>query len=93
MKYNPMNLTLDSVSIEDHNIKGEKKMIKRTICSQCGAECEYDTSSKGEGNREREEFVCPDCGCVLDVVFTDRLPNVRVINHGNTNRMLPQEKT
>lgn len=60
-------------------------MIKRVICPQCGAECEYDNKSVWEGCREMEEFCCPECHCVLDTVFTDQIPNVRVIKKGNSS--------
>ena len=54
-------------------------MVRREKCPSCGALCEYDDRSVWEGNREREEFKCPECGYVLDIVFTDQLPHVRVI--------------
>lgn len=57
-------------------------MIKRVICPECGSECEYDNKSVWEGNREFEVFECPVCGHVLDRVFTDQLPNVRLIKKG-----------
>ena len=58
-------------------------MLKRVICSQCDAVCEYDPASKCEGNRELEAYLCPDCGQILCSVFTDQIPNVHVIKHGN----------
>ena len=58
-------------------------MIKRVICPECGSECEYDNKSVWEGNREFEDFGCPVCGHVLDRVFTDQLPNVRLIKKGD----------
>lgn len=57
-------------------------MIKRVICSKCGAECEYDNKSVWVGNREFEDFKCPVCGYILDTIFTDQLPNVRLIKKG-----------
>ena len=59
-------------------------MLRREICSQCGSECEYDDKSVWEGNREMEEFRCPVCNYVLDTVFTDQLPNVRLIKNGDS---------
>ena len=59
-------------------------MLKRVICPRCGAEFEFDSSSKFEGNREREDYSCPDCGRIVCSVFTDQIPNVHVIKHGNS---------
>lgn len=58
-------------------------MKKIVICPQCGADCEYDDTTKWEGNREHEEYNCPDCGCLLGTAFTDGIPVVRVIHHGS----------
>lgn len=55
-------------------------MIKRVTCSKCGSVLEYDNRSIHEGNRDFEEFDCPICGYMIDTVFTDLLPNIRVIS-------------
>ena len=57
-------------------------MIKRVVCPKCGSECEYDDKSVWEGNREMEDFLCPECGYVLATVFTDQLPTVTLIKRG-----------
>ena len=58
-------------------------MKKKVVCPHCGAECEYDTATTWEGNRDHEEYNCPDCGYLLDTALTDAVPVVRVITHGN----------
>lgn len=58
-------------------------MLKRERCPNCGAECEYDDKSVFEGNREREEYKCPQCGYVLATAFTDQLPVVRIVKTNN----------
>lgn len=57
-------------------------MIKRLICPECESECEYVNKSVWKGNRDFEDFKCPVCGYVFDTVFTDQLPNVRLIKKG-----------
>lgn len=54
-------------------------MIKRIMCSNCKTECEYDNKSVWEGNRDKEEICCPICGSIIDVIFTDQIPVVRII--------------
>lgn len=44
-----------------------------------GNTIEYEDKSVFEGNREFEEVVCPVCGNELCQVFTDLLPNPRVV--------------
>lgn len=61
---------------------GEKTMVKRVICPECGSECQYDDRSVWEGNREMEDFECPVCGHILARVFTDQIPNVILIKKG-----------
>ena len=57
-------------------------MKNRVTCPRCGSECEYDNKSVWEGNRDFEEIDCPVCGYMLDRVFTDLIPNVRLIKKG-----------
>lgn len=58
--------------------------MKHTVtCSKCGSICEYDDKSVWEGNREHEEFLCPECGNVIGTVFTDQIPAVRLIKKGS----------
>lgn len=57
-------------------------MKHSVICPQCGAICEYDDRSVWEGNREQEEFICPECRYVLATAFTDQIPSVRLIKRG-----------
>lgn len=57
-------------------------MVRREVCPKCKAECQYDTRSVVEGNRELEEYVCPVCGYVLDTAFTDQIPVVTLIKKG-----------
>ena len=54
-------------------------MLIRKKCPKCGALCEYDDRSVWEGNREMEDFRCPICNYILDRIFTDQLPYVRLI--------------
>lgn len=61
-------------------------MVRRVICPKCEAECEYDTRSVMEGCRDFEEFLCPDCNEILDRVFTDQPPYVRIIRHGKPKK-------
>ena len=65
-------------------------MLKRVICPECESECEIDNKSVREGNREFEDYKCPDCGYVLDTLFTDQLPNVRLTKKGRSNKMMNQ---
>ena len=58
-------------------------MTRRETCPQCDSVCEYDDKSVWEGNREMEDFCCPVCHYVLVTVFTDQIPNVRLIKKGN----------
>lgn len=58
-------------------------MTRRETCPQCGSVCEYGDKSVWEGNREMEDFCCPMCHYVLATVFTDQIPNVRLIKKGN----------
>jgi len=60
-------------------------MVRRIICPDCRSECEYDDKSVWEGNREMEDFCCPVCQCVLATVFTDQIPNVRLIKKGDSS--------
>ena len=66
-------------------------MIKRVTCPQCGVVCECDIKPVWEENREREEYSCPDCSCFLLSAFTDQIPYVRVIKHGNCKLNLKGE--
>lgn len=61
-------------------------MIRRVICQQCGSECEYNDKSVREGCREFEDFRCPECGFILDTVFTDQSPYVRLIKKGDASK-------
>ena len=58
-------------------------MLRRKICPNCGAECQYDDRSVWEGNREHEEYNCPRCGYVLATAFTDQPPIVRIVTKDN----------
>lgn len=61
--------------------------MKRTVaCSKCGAVCEYDNKSVCEGNRDFENVHCPKCGQLLDRVFTDSIPTVRLVKKGDEER-------
>ncbi len=57
-------------------------MIKRRLCPVCKSECQYDTRTIWEGNREMEDYKCPVCGYVLDTAFTDQIPTVTLIKKG-----------
>ncbi len=60
-------------------------MPQKIVCPQCKAVCEFNTKSVWEGNRDFEEYLCPDCGCVLATAFTDQIPNIKIIKHGKIN--------
>ena len=61
--------------------------MKHTVaCSKCGAICEYDDRSVWEGNREHEDFLCPECGNIIGSAFTDQNPTVRLVKKGNKSR-------
>lgn len=62
-------------------------MIHRVTCPQCGALCQYDDKSVWEGNREQEEFFCPECHYVLGTAFTDLIPIVELIKKGERSKM------
>ena len=57
-------------------------MIKRLSCPICESECEYDYKSIWEGNRDLEDIHCPICDSVIDKIFTDQIPIIRVISKG-----------
>jgi len=52
---------------------------RRVTCKECRAVLEYDDKSVWEGNRDREDVVCPKCQTIVDHVFTDSIINVVVI--------------
>lgn len=54
-------------------------MKRQVICEKCEPVLEYDDGSVWLGNREREDISCPICKNIVDTVFTDLIPNVRVI--------------
>ena len=54
-------------------------MINKISCLKCGTLCEYDDKPVWEGNRDFEEVKCPKCREVLDEIFTDQIPVVRII--------------
>lgn len=58
-------------------------MWRRVTCEKCGSTIEYDTSSRWEGNREFENIGCPECKSIVAQVFTDLIPQVRLINRGS----------
>lgn len=61
-------------------------MIRRATCEMCGVRVEYDDRSIWEGNRDFEDVLCPKCGNVLDRVFTDLCPTVRIIGEARQNK-------
>ena len=46
----------------------------------------YDEKTVWEGNREHEEFLCPECGNVIGTAFTDQIPTVRLIKKGSKEK-------
>lgn len=58
-------------------------MMRRVACDKCKSLLEYDDKSVWEGNRDREEVICPVCRSVVASVFTDLIVNVRVIKKGD----------
>lgn len=52
---------------------------RRVVCDKCASVVEYDISSKWEGNRDFEDIGCPECGNVIERVFTDFIPQVCLI--------------
>ena len=59
-------------------------MKRQTVCGKCGATLEYDDKSVWLGNRDHEDISCPVCKNVVDTVFTDLIPTVRVIKKGES---------
>ena len=59
-------------------------MKRQVVCGKCGANLEYDDKSVWLGNRDHEDICCPVCKNVVDTVFTDLIPTVRVINKGES---------
>lgn len=59
-------------------------MKRRVVCEECKSTLEYDDRSVCSGNRDREDIKCPICKNIVDTVFTDLIPNVRVIQKGET---------
>jgi hypothetical protein len=57
---------------------------RRVVCEECKSTLEYDDRSVCLGNRDREDIKCPICKNIVDTVFTDLIPNVRVIQKGET---------
>lgn len=58
-------------------------MWKKVICDKCNSELEYEDKSVWEGNREREQVCCPVCGNEVASVFTDLIPQVKVVKRGD----------
>lgn len=58
-------------------------MWKKVICDKCNSELEYEDKSVWEGNREREQVCCPVCVNEVASVFTDLIPQVRVVKRGD----------
>lgn len=57
-------------------------MIHRVVCAECKSLLEYDDKSVWLGNRDFEDIECPVCRNVIDTVFTDQSPVVRLIKRG-----------
>lgn len=57
-------------------------MIRQVTCDKCDSILEYDDKSVWEGNREREDVVCPVCGNIIGRPFTDLIPVARLIKKG-----------
>ena len=57
-------------------------MKRQTVCEKCGSILEYDDKSVWLGNRDWEDICCPVCNSVVDSIFTDQIPTVRVIQNG-----------
>ena len=58
-------------------------MWKKVICDKCNSELEYEDKSVWEGNREHEQVCCSVCGNKVASVFTDLIPQVRVVKRGD----------
>ncbi len=55
------------------------KVVK--TCEKCGSVLEYNNRSVVEGCRDFEDVKCPVCHNIIDTVFTDLIPIVRVIKN------------
>jgi len=53
--------------------------MKKVKCPKCGCTVEYNDKAVWEGNREFEDVDCPNCNEHLDRVYTDGLPNPRIV--------------
>jgi len=60
-------------------------MWHKITCPICNSILEYENKSICEGNREREEVKCPICNNIVASVFTDLLPDIRLIKDGNSS--------
>lgn len=56
-------------------------MIKTVKCEKCGTVSKFDDKSVWEGLRELENIECPNCGNVIDTVFTDLIPHATVVEN------------
>ena len=54
-------------------------MWQIVTCEKCGSVAEYGTSSKWESNRDFEDIECPEYKNIVERVFTDLIPQVRLI--------------
>ena len=57
-------------------------MKRQAVCEKCGSILEYDDKSVWLGNRNHEDICCPICKNIVDTIFTDQIPSVRVIKKG-----------
>ena len=57
-------------------------MKRQVVCEKCNSVLEYDDMSVWLGNRDHEDIPCPVCKNIVDTVFTDQIPIVRVIKKG-----------
>ena len=60
-------------------------MKRQVVCENCNSVLEYDDRSVWLGNRDHEDITCPVCKNIVDTVFTDQIPIVRVIKKGNVD--------
>ena len=54
--------------------------MRRVTCPKCGKLVEYEDKSTWEGNRDFEDVNCPSCDEHITRVFTNLLPNPRIVD-------------
>ncbi len=65
-----------------HDAKEVIHVWIKTTCDNCGSILEYNDKSVCEGDRDFEDVYCPVCNNIVGRVFTDLIPEVRIVEKG-----------